>query len=132
MKDELDKKLCQDYPGLYRQRNLPMNETCMCWGFPGDGWYKLIDELSRDLTEYATKNKITIEATQVKEKFGTLSFYIDGVPEKHYDQVYSLIRIAEGKSAKTCELCGAPGEVAGTGWLRCLCPACRAKKQEDK
>jgi hypothetical protein len=126
MKDELDKKLCADYPALYRQRNLPMDQTCMCWGFPGDGWYTLINELSRQLTEYATENKITIEVAQVKEKFGTLSFYIDGVPKRHYDEVNSLIGVAEAASAKICERCGKPGKVAGTGWLKCLCPKCRA------
>ena len=45
MNDELDKKLCEKYPKIFAERNLSETETCMCWGFPGDGWYHLIDEL---------------------------------------------------------------------------------------
>lgn len=42
MKPELDKKLCDEFPIIFQDRNAPMNVTCMCWGFPGDGWYDLI------------------------------------------------------------------------------------------
>ena len=126
MNEKLDKKLCEDYPSLYRQRNLPMDQTCMCWGFPGDGWYKLIDGLSRKLTEYAAANKITIEASQVKEKFGTLRFYIDGVPSAHYDAVTAMINEAEAESGEICELCGEPGRERGGGWIRTLCDKCTA------
>ena len=126
MDEKLDKKLCSDYPMLYRQRNLPMTETCLCWGFPGTGWYDLINELSQQLTAYATEHKITIEAAQVKEKFGRLCYYIDEVPKRHYDQVYSLIGVAEDKSAAVCELCGKMGEIAvNVAWIRCICPTCR-------
>ena len=46
MKKELDEKLCADFPKIFAQRNLPMNQTCMCWGFDvGDGWYDLIHTL---------------------------------------------------------------------------------------
>ncbi len=39
MKEELDKKLVEAFPLLYGDRNAPMQTTCMCWGFPGDGWF---------------------------------------------------------------------------------------------
>lgn len=45
-------------------------------------------------------------ASQVKEKFGTLRFYMDYAT----DEMYKLIEEAEAKSAITCELCGAFGE----------------------
>lgn len=45
MTPELDKQLCEKYPKIFAQRNLPMTQTAMCWGFPGDGWYWLIDNL---------------------------------------------------------------------------------------
>jgi hypothetical protein len=139
MHEKLDKQLCDTYPALYRQRNLTMQQTCMCWGFAcGAGWYKIIDALSKKLTDYATANKITIEAAQVKEKFGTLSFYLDSVPEGHYDAVYAIVREAEAASAVTCEMCGEPGKLRGGGWIRTLCNACEASKvagvpmREDK
>jgi len=51
MNEELDKKLCEKYPLIFRDRNAPMNQTCMCWGFTcGDGWYNIIDTLCGLLT----------------------------------------------------------------------------------
>ena len=43
MKDELDNKLCEKYPKIFKMRNASMQETAMCWGFPGDGWFNIID-----------------------------------------------------------------------------------------
>lgn len=46
MRDELDKKLCAKYPKMFIEREMPMSQTCMCWGFAhGDGWYNIIDQL---------------------------------------------------------------------------------------
>jgi hypothetical protein len=51
MREELDAKLCEKYPLLFKNRNAPMTQTCMCWGFCcGDGWYDLIDTLCGLLT----------------------------------------------------------------------------------
>jgi len=44
---ELDKKLVEDFPMLYKQRFYDMQQTAMCWGFAcEDGWEPLIRELS--------------------------------------------------------------------------------------
>ena len=46
MKQELDKLLCERYPKMMVNRNKPMQETCMCWGFEcGDGWFNILDQL---------------------------------------------------------------------------------------
>lgn len=51
MKKELDEKLCADHPLIFAERNKPMSETAMCWGFDcGDGWYTIIDTLCQLLT----------------------------------------------------------------------------------
>jgi hypothetical protein len=48
MTPELEKKLIEKYPKIFRQKDLPMTETCMCWGLDcGDGWYKIIDALCK-------------------------------------------------------------------------------------
>lgn len=49
MKEELDKKLVEVFPLLYGDRYASMQSTCMCWGFPGDGWFDLIWDLSSKL-----------------------------------------------------------------------------------
>lgn len=46
MRPELDDKLCETYPKIFRDRHLPMTHTAMCWGFDcGDGWYNIIETL---------------------------------------------------------------------------------------
>ena len=60
-------------------------------------------------------------AVQVKEKFGTLRFYLDNANA----QAGAYVRFAEEMSACTCEQCGAPGHrQGGGGWIRTLCTAC--------
>lgn len=58
-----------------------------------------------------------VTADQVKEKFGTLRFYVTGGD----DYIHGLISMAESMSAVTCEECGAPGKNRGGGWVRTLC-----------
>ena len=57
MREELDHKLCADYPLIFKDRNGDMKSTLMCWGFScGDGWYTIIDQLCSMLTgEYNQK-----------------------------------------------------------------------------
>lgn len=45
-----DKYLVKKYAPLYQDRNAPMTQTAMCWGFEcGNGWFNIIDTLSRQL-----------------------------------------------------------------------------------
>jgi hypothetical protein len=60
-------------------------------------------------------------AAQVKEKFGTLRFYMTHATE----EMFELIEAAEAESEHTCESCGEPGEIGGQGWVSCLCEKCR-------
>jgi hypothetical protein len=60
---------------------------------------------------------LQVVATQVKEKYGTLRFYFDGGD----DYIDGIIAMAESMSARTCEVCGAPGTSNGGGWIRTLC-----------
>ena len=132
MKEEFDKKLCEKYPKIFKNRNGSMQETCMCWGFShGDGWYDIIDSLCasiqnhinnkryqfREMSQEDFDEEHQVVAAQVKEKFGGLRFYVDGGD----DWVYGAISMAESISYRTCEVCGAPGKTRGTGWIRTTC-----------
>ena len=173
MHSALDNKLCEAYPKIFAERNSPMTETCMCWGFScGDGWYGIIDQLCYAIQQYidssaeshatdlafnaalvaaqagdrtlieeyfsglyrmeaAIENALEngprevrpavrqVVAVQVKEKFGTLSFYYSG-GDKYTS---GLIAMAEHMSGITCETCGSPGTLRGTGWIQTLCDA---------
>lgn len=126
MKEELDKKLVEDFPILYKDRGKSMTKTAMCWGFEcGDGWEPLVRELSKKIEDYNTTSfdwPPTV-AIQVKEKFGSLRFYISCGP----DWIHDLIEEYEEKSETTCEICGQPGTMCQKGsWLKTLCNEHRA------
>ena len=75
MNEQNTKYLLETFPDLYRQYYLSPQETCMCWGFEcGDGWFEIIKKLSEDITKIDPK----VEASQVKEKYGSLRFYTGG------------------------------------------------------
>lgn len=86
------------------------------WGKESnEGWSKLVDPL----IEQAEKEGADI--LQIKEKFGGLRFYVSGPSEL----LRQMIDTAELLSYKTCESCGAPGEMRNsTYWLKTLCDAC--------
>lgn len=62
-----------------------------------------------------------LKAAQVKEKYGTLRFYLDAyTPESE-----AIIEQAEKRSAETCEVCGNFGELrAVRGWYTTRCDEC--------
>lgn len=50
MSPELDNKLCEKYPKIFKNRYADMQTTAMCWGFEcGDGWYNIIDKLCSNI-----------------------------------------------------------------------------------
>ena len=58
MKEELDKKLCEKYPKIFKNRNGSMQETCMCWGFShDDGWYDIIDSLCASIQNHINNKR---------------------------------------------------------------------------
>lgn len=92
MNNELQQKLFDKYPRLFKQRKLSMSETAMCWGIDcGPGWYDLLDQLCGWINWHMEKNAHTfpqVEFTQVKEKFGQLRVYYETrpIPKKVYDK----------------------------------------------
>lgn len=67
-------------------------------------------------------------ASQVKEKFGGLRFYVTGATDKHYQ----YISFAESISYHTCEECGAPGKTYTDGWYTTLCDIHAAMNAREK
>jgi hypothetical protein len=53
MRQELDKLLCERYPKMMVNRDKPMTETCMCWGFDcGDGWFEILNQLMSNIQHH--------------------------------------------------------------------------------
>ena len=132
MKQELDKLLCERYPKMMVNRNLPMQETCMCWGFEcGNGWFNILDQLMGNIQHHIDwknkKEEVVAQVTldQVKEKFGTLRFYYTGGD----DVIDGMVRMAESMSGVTCEECSAPAKTHGPGWIRTICEPCEEARE---
>lgn len=126
-------KLYADFPRLYR--NATNEESCMKWGFLcGNGWFDLIYKLSADIEAEATKLALKPAAwpmaLQVKEKFGTLSFYC-AAGKRNSDgrgmlpSIRALIEKASADSATICEGCGRPAKIKTEGYWSVLCDECR-------
>lgn len=127
MTPEKEKYFYDTYPNLFVDKDLPMTQTCMCWGFDcGDGWFDILDELCKKITARCEEMGYTdVRVSQVKEKWGTLRFYMNHAD----DEIYKYIDEAEAKSENTCEKCGAPGTCALTtnGWYGVRCDKCSKK-----
>ncbi|MDP4028040.1 MAG: hypothetical protein Q8P42_03625 [Gallionella sp.] len=103
MNEALSKKLFDDFPRLYRNRH----ESSMQRGFEcGDGWFELIYKLSQDIESVARESGLKPDSTawprcrQVKEKLGTLRFYVFNCDEHIralIDSAYELKWILESR-----------------------------------
>lgn len=134
MTPELDAALTRDFPHLYRDRHGDKRDTCMCWGFPGDGWEPLIRRCSEKLEPLARETGL--RAMQVKEKFGALRFYVRDaddsreLPAAIFKTVRAAVGAAEKESRRTCEHCGAAGLTHNTGgWWLTLCDVCLERER---
>lgn len=121
MNEAFDKLLCDSFPNLYKDRHGDMRSTCMVWGFPGDGWFLIIwnlsEKLEKMILELPEEERQHCCASQVKEKFGTLRFYMSASSK----EMENLIDVAEEQSRRTCETCGQPGCLRKSGWIVTAC-----------
>lgn len=58
MKQELEQQLYDKYPKLFAERNLPMTQTCMCWGLDcGPGWFPIIKRMCGLIQGHITQSR---------------------------------------------------------------------------
>lgn len=131
MRKELEIILYDKYPSLFRQKDLPMTQTAMCWGVEtDDGWFGIIDEMCAKITEYENLKRAelgddheNVEFFQIKEKFGILRVYTN-----YSDPVVNnIIEETREKSATVCAACGADKAKTKVlrGWYYTFCDPCR-------
>jgi len=145
MKLELQNKLAEAYPKIFKNVGGHPMVTCMAWGIEcNDGWYDLLDTLCYTMQRHCnvTNTRYIIEtdkyefveegdpeyvqvvAAQVKEKLGTLRFYTDGGDAS----TEAMIELAEAMSGRICELCGSPAKTSrDSGWWHTTCDACNKR-----
>ena len=61
---------------------------------------------------------------QIKEKYGTLRLYHEGIPEKIYDEIEEWEAKYDKLSEKTCIHCGKPAKYMSIGWISPWCEDC--------
>ncbi len=105
--------------GYYPDRGPITTNICEC----GEGWLDMISKLIQELVDVGWNKQIC----QIKEKFGGLRFYTNGLTEGQHQ----LVRKYESLSYETCEVCGNPGETRPGGWVRTLCDK-HVKKEQDE
>lgn len=133
-----NKELIEKYPWLQirnvwtRELVEPENYEFTWLDDLPDGWrkafgLKMAKELDKILRKANYQNQYQI--TQIKEKYGVLCWYDNGVPagaSKEYDKWLAKY---EELSKHTCLVCGKPGEIDYTQyWLIPLCD--RHRKEE--
>jgi hypothetical protein len=126
---ELERKLVDKYPKLFTDFGGSPSRSLIAFGFEcGDGWFDLLDTLCTQLLALEPVDEgegiQPLRAVQVKEKYGTLRFYVGHAS----DEAFALINFAEALSARICETCGNRGRTRGTGWLKTLCDSCAEKE----
>ena len=124
MKRELQKQLFDNYPDLFKEKDLPPDQSNMCFGFEcDDGWYDLINTLCHLIKHYDKQqtnkpNYKPVVVQQVKEKFGGLRFYYYGGD----DIIAGMVSFAEAMSQQICEKCGNKGTTNWKrSWVKTLC-----------
>lgn len=89
------------------------------------GWYELIHRTLtklQSMIEYFDLEKVDVQITQIKEKWGYLRIYLD----KNFEAADWLLHEAEQESSKTCEICGNSGcRVVEPYNIKTLCINCK-------
>lgn len=131
-------KLKKDFPILWRPP--PEGKWFPAPDGTPESWQDAIYECSADITKAFDSVKEVLEpdelpyVVQVKEKFGSLRFYIHNCPEAIRDEVDKAISNATAKTDKLCSKCGCgEGELRTHypelpeerfGWILTLCESC--------
>lgn len=140
MNENNTKTIIERCPNLYssvedektKRDNKQMYHS-IAYGFEcGDGWFNLILELSEKLEAIISSlpedKRSNFKVSQVKEKFGTLRFYMFA----ETDEMSDLISEAEKKSGKICEKCGSESLVfSNGGWIVNMCKNCFIKHDNN-
>lgn len=151
--------LFNTYPKLFKHID-NMQASLMFFGFAcGDGWFNLINKLCSDITKWYDNHETNIldddwnvigkgkgiprhfYITQIKEKFGSLRFYISAAPNEIHDMIYK----AEHDSYYICEQCGKDIRLEENNqkqynsyyrdtlpWILTLCDDCLKKHLEKR
>jgi len=123
-----------DFKAEHRIAKLPepirdrVAENDPYWCFIPDGWRDLVVELDKELRVVDPDYVLS----QCKEKFGGLRYYVDFSDDcEDWQKGEDIISTYEEISAKTCDVCGNPGQIKSiNGWLSARCEEHEAKERK--
>jgi hypothetical protein len=123
MKNESVQQLHQTFPRLFA-----MSPYISC----REGWLPLIEAVCQiieaHLTYFPEEVRNQLYITQIKEKFGSLRFYVN----HEDDYLTGAITMAEYLSNSVCEVCGSFGSQRRIGtWIQTLCDADNEKATQE-
>jgi hypothetical protein len=96
--DEKEKIIFEKYPKLFRRVNLPMQQTCMCWGLGiPEEWFDDIDTLCENINNV---NPDAIEFEQIKIKFGSIRIYYDFISDVNNEESSKISRLIDEAEEK--------------------------------
>ena len=108
MSPQLEQRLFRSHPVFFKMDEggaLPYGIEC------DDGWFLLLEEMCQAIDVINKDLEEPVTAAQIKEKFGTLRVYTDGLEPR----IGEIIALAEHKSCQTCEVSGKPGALHRRG-----------------
>lgn len=113
--DKRLEKIKEKCPLLFKEE--PRSGFCI-----GDGWFPLVERLCYTIEnqlKYYVPEEIRgeIYIAQVKEKFGTLRFYMN----QSTPYIDGAIALAESLSFIICETCGHPASLRAGSYMQSLC-----------
>lgn len=137
MDDELEQQLVDNHPEIFsvyddsEALKGPTPQLAL-FGFEcGNGWFDLIDTLCETIKEL----DVETTAVQVKEKYGGLRFYHDGLKadeERRQERAFGTIQMAQNMSFNICESCGNSAELhQQSGWYQVRCEDCLEEEQDE-
>lgn len=100
----------------------------------GEGWKGIYQPIIDYIEDYnkGKEDDDKIEIYQIKEKFGTLSFYVS----KKTDELRKMIEDAEAESYHVCEICGRHinKQIVEHHWIYPMCRECYdgMKERQEK
>lgn len=125
MNKELIERLLAEHHDLFQRPSSQADEkTDDAWPTCGDGWYGLIDALSKSIKQQANELGLTPKSKewpryeQIKQKWGELRIAL-GTEQSPYMAILDKYR---GLSRVVCEQCGEPGileRIRGNYKVRC-------------
>ena len=148
-KEEVERRAKNEFVAEESKIDFDGKMARLHYGFEcGDGWFDLIFGLCENISHLARIHDLSPVIAQVKEKFGSLRFYLqfpddikvvdegDGcgqgaVIERKpgVEAIYRLIEEAGQKSASVCEMCGAPGTMRRDSWHHVACDPCESARR---